>query len=106
MKVVILCGGQGTRLREEIQYRPKPMVPTGGQPMLWHLMKIYVHYGRRKQRRQAQAGMLRKMRRERCGMSLSQHRVGKRLARSGVKVRYNELVEIEKVVAAFHAGRS
>ena len=45
MKVVILCGGLGTRLREETEYRPKPMVPIGGKPILWHIMKIYAHYG-------------------------------------------------------------
>lgn len=45
MKVVILCGGLGTRLREETEYRPKPMVPVGDRPILWHIMKIYAHYG-------------------------------------------------------------
>lgn len=45
MKVVILCGGKGTRLREETEYRPKPMVPIGGRPILWHIMKYYAHYG-------------------------------------------------------------
>jgi glucose-1-phosphate cytidylyltransferase len=45
MKVVILAGGMGTRLREETEYRPKPMVRIGGRPMLWHIMKIYSHYG-------------------------------------------------------------
>ena len=45
MKVVILCGGKGTRLREETEYRPKPMVPIGGFPILWHIMKIYSHFG-------------------------------------------------------------
>lgn len=45
MKVVILCGGQGTRLREETEYRPKPLVEVGGRPILWHIMKIYAHYG-------------------------------------------------------------
>lgn len=45
MKVVILCGGLGTRLREETEFRPKPMVPIGAQPILWHIMKIYAHYG-------------------------------------------------------------
>lgn len=45
MKVVILCGGQGTRLREETEYRPKPLVPIGDMPILWHIMKIYSHYG-------------------------------------------------------------
>jgi glucose-1-phosphate cytidylyltransferase len=45
MKVVILCGGLGTRLREETEYRPKPMVPIGGRPILWHIMKSYAHHG-------------------------------------------------------------
>lgn len=45
MKVVILCGGMGTRLREETEYRPKPMVEIGGMPILWHIMNIYAHYG-------------------------------------------------------------
>lgn len=45
MKVIILCGGLGTRLREETEYRPKPMVPIGGQPILWHIMKTYAHHG-------------------------------------------------------------
>lgn len=45
MKVVILCGGQGTRLREETEYKPKPMVEIGGRPILWHIMKLYSHYG-------------------------------------------------------------
>jgi glucose-1-phosphate cytidylyltransferase len=45
MKVVILCGGKGTRLREETEYRPKPMVQIGGRPILWHIMKTYAHYG-------------------------------------------------------------
>ncbi len=45
MKVVILCGGQGTRLREETEFRPKPMVPIGSRPILWHIMKTYSHYG-------------------------------------------------------------
>lgn len=45
MKVVILCGGKGTRLREETEFRPKPMVPIGGQPILWHIMKYYAHFG-------------------------------------------------------------
>lgn len=44
-KVVILCGGKGTRLREETEVRPKPMVTIGGMPILWHIMKIYSHYG-------------------------------------------------------------
>ena len=45
MKVVILCGGKGTRLREETETRPKPMVEIGGYPILWHIMKIYSHFG-------------------------------------------------------------
>ncbi|MBN2373532.1 glucose-1-phosphate cytidylyltransferase [bacterium] len=45
MKVVILCGGLGTRLREETEFRPKPMVEIGGKPILWHIMKIFSHYG-------------------------------------------------------------
>jgi glucose-1-phosphate cytidylyltransferase len=47
MKVVILCGGKGTRLREETEYRPKPMLPIGGKPILWHIMKTYAAYGHR-----------------------------------------------------------
>ncbi len=45
MKVVILCGGRGTRLHEETEVRPKPMLPIGNRPILWHIMKIYAHYG-------------------------------------------------------------
>src|ERR1700735_621648 len=45
MKVVILCGGQGTRLREETEFRPKPLVDVGGRPILWHIMKTYAHFG-------------------------------------------------------------
>jgi glucose-1-phosphate cytidylyltransferase len=45
MKVIILCGGMGTRLREETEYKPKPMVEIGGKPILWHIMKLYAHYG-------------------------------------------------------------
>ena len=45
MKVVILCGGKGTRLREETEFRPKPMVPIGNRPVVWHIMKTYAHYG-------------------------------------------------------------
>src|SRR2546422_4035016 len=41
MKVVIFCGGLGTRLREETEFRPKPMVPIGGRPLLLHIIKIY-----------------------------------------------------------------
>jgi len=47
VKVIILCGGLGTRLREETEYRPKPMVEVGGRPILWHIMKMYAHYGYR-----------------------------------------------------------
>lgn len=43
--VVILCGGLGTRLKEETEYRPKPMVKIGSKPILWHIMKIYSNYG-------------------------------------------------------------
>ncbi len=43
--VVILCGGQGTRLREETAFKPKPLVEIGGRPILWHIMKIYSYYG-------------------------------------------------------------
>jgi len=46
--VVIFCGGSGTRLREETHNKPKPMVDVGGKPLLWHVMKIYHHYGFRK----------------------------------------------------------
>lgn len=45
MKVVILAGGLGTRLMEETEARPKPMVEIGGKPILWHIMKIYEHFG-------------------------------------------------------------
>lgn len=45
MKVVILAGGLGTRLSEETDVRPKPMVEIGGRPIIWHIMKIYSHYG-------------------------------------------------------------
>lgn len=45
MKAIILCGGKGTRMREETEYRPKPLVPVGGKPILWHIMKIYSYYG-------------------------------------------------------------
>ncbi|MDD4409975.1 MAG: glucose-1-phosphate cytidylyltransferase [Candidatus Pacebacteria bacterium] len=45
MKVVILCGGKGTRMREETEFRPKPMVEIGGRPLLWHIMHIYSNYG-------------------------------------------------------------
>jgi len=45
MKTVILCGGIGYRLKEETEFKPKPMVLIGGKPILWHIMKIYAHYG-------------------------------------------------------------
>ena len=45
MQVVILAGGLGTRLREETEYRPKPLVEVGGRPIIWHIMKLYAHYG-------------------------------------------------------------
>jgi glucose-1-phosphate cytidylyltransferase len=45
VKAVILAGGLGTRLREETEFRPKPMVEIGGKPILWHIMKIYAYYG-------------------------------------------------------------
>lgn len=45
MKVIILCGGQGTRLKEETEFKPKPMVYIGNKPLIWHIMKTYAHYG-------------------------------------------------------------
>ncbi|PWR70706.1 glucose-1-phosphate cytidylyltransferase [Methanospirillum lacunae] len=45
MQVVILCGGLGTRLKEETEFRPKPMVPIGGRPILWHIMQLYSRFG-------------------------------------------------------------
>ncbi len=48
MQAVILCGGQGTRLREQTARRPKPLVEIGDRPILWHIMKIYAHHGFRK----------------------------------------------------------
>lgn len=45
MKVIILCGGIGTRLKEETEFKPKPMVYVGNKPIIWHIMKIYSHYG-------------------------------------------------------------
>jgi len=45
MKTIILCGGMGTRLKEETEFKPKPIVEVGGKPILWHIMKIYSHYG-------------------------------------------------------------
>ncbi|NER78916.1 MAG: glucose-1-phosphate cytidylyltransferase [Leptolyngbya sp. SIO1D8] len=43
--VAILCGGKGTRLKEETEFRPKPMVMVGDRPMIWHIMKMYASYG-------------------------------------------------------------
>ena len=43
--VFILCGGLGTRLREQSEFVPKPMVPIGGRPILWHIMRSYAHHG-------------------------------------------------------------
>ena len=45
MKTIILCGGLGTRLKDETEYKPKPMVYIGSKPIIWHIMKIYAHYG-------------------------------------------------------------
>ena len=45
MKVVIFCGGQGLRMREASEVAPKPMIPIGGRPVLWHVMKYYAHFG-------------------------------------------------------------
>jgi glucose-1-phosphate cytidylyltransferase len=45
MKTIILSGGLGYRLKEETEFKPKPMVLIGGKPILWHIMKIYAHYG-------------------------------------------------------------
>jgi glucose-1-phosphate cytidylyltransferase len=45
MKTIILSGGLGYRLKEETEFKPKPMVQIGGKPILWHIMKIYAHYG-------------------------------------------------------------
>jgi glucose-1-phosphate cytidylyltransferase len=43
--VVILCGGMGTRMKEETEFRPKPLVEIGGRPIIWHIMKLYSHFG-------------------------------------------------------------
>ena len=45
MKCVILCGGKGTRMKEETEFRPKPLVKIGKMPILWNIMKLYSHYG-------------------------------------------------------------
>lgn len=45
MKTIILCGGIGSRMKEETEFKPKPMVLIGGKPMLWHIMKLYSHFG-------------------------------------------------------------
>ena len=45
MKVVILCGGYGTRIRDVSEDIPKPMIPIGGKPILWHIMKSYAEFG-------------------------------------------------------------
>ncbi len=45
MQTIILCGGKGTRMKEETEFRPKAMVEIGGSPLLWHIMRIYMHYG-------------------------------------------------------------
>jgi len=45
MKVAILCGGLGTRLGEQTELKPKPMVEIGGRPILWHILKHYSHFG-------------------------------------------------------------
>jgi glucose-1-phosphate cytidylyltransferase len=45
MKTIILCGGRGMRLNEETEYRPKPLVPVGNRPILWHIMRIYAGFG-------------------------------------------------------------
>jgi glucose-1-phosphate cytidylyltransferase len=45
MKVVILCGGKGTRIREETEFKPKPMIEVGGHPVVWHIMQRYAKYG-------------------------------------------------------------
>jgi len=45
MKIVILCGGKGTRMREETEFKPKPLVEIGGRPVLWHIMKMFAHHG-------------------------------------------------------------
>ena len=48
IKVVILCGGRGSRFQEETLFRPKPMIEIGERPILWHIMKYYSHFGFRR----------------------------------------------------------
>src|SRR2546423_13808023 len=43
--VFVLCGGQGTRFREQTEFRPKPMIEIGGRPILWHIMHVYARHG-------------------------------------------------------------
>lgn len=45
VKAVILCGGRGTRLKEETEFKPKPLIEIGGMPIIWHIMKVYSYYG-------------------------------------------------------------
>lgn len=45
MKTIIFCGGMGTRMKEETEFKPKPLVLVGGKPILWHIMKLYAYYG-------------------------------------------------------------
>lgn len=45
MQTIILCGGTGTRMKEETEFKPKPLVLVGGKPILWHIMKVYAHHG-------------------------------------------------------------
>ena len=47
MKVVLFCGGRGTRIREYSEAIPKPMIPVGHQPVLWHIMQYYCYFGHR-----------------------------------------------------------
>ena len=51
MKVVLLAGGFGSRISEESQFKPKPMIEIGGMPILWHIMKEYAYYGHTKDTR-------------------------------------------------------
>ena len=46
--VFVLCGGLGTRFREQTEFRPKPMIEIGGRPILWHIMRSYAHHGFRR----------------------------------------------------------